>query len=52
MENGRSVTRTRQVRKTRWSYARGTVYEHFDDVLVLASTSLPKGYAERWSRGI
>jgi DNA-directed RNA polymerase subunit RPC12/RpoP len=46
MENGRSVTRTRQVRKTRWRYASGTVYEHFDDVLVLASTSLPKGYAE------
>jgi predicted RNA-binding Zn-ribbon protein involved in translation (DUF1610 family) len=46
MENGRSVTRTRQVRRTRWRYASGTVYEHFDDVLVLASNSLPKGYAE------
>jgi len=44
--NGRSERRTRQVRKTRWSYASGTVSEHFDDVLVLASRSLPKGYAE------
>jgi DNA-directed RNA polymerase subunit RPC12/RpoP len=44
--NGRSERRTRQVRKTRWSYASGVVYEHFDDVLVLASNSLPKGYAE------
>ncbi len=44
--NGRSEHRTRQVRKTRWSYASGTVYEHFDDVLVLASQSLPKGHAE------
>jgi DNA-directed RNA polymerase subunit RPC12/RpoP len=44
--NGRSERRTRQVRKTRWSYASGTVFEHFDDVLVLASHSLPKGYAE------
>ncbi len=45
-ENGRHVTRTRQVRKTRWRSASGTVYEHFDDVLVLASNSLPKGHAE------
>lgn len=44
--NGRSERRTRQVRRTRWRYASGTVYEHFDDVLVLASRSLPKGYAE------
>jgi predicted RNA-binding Zn-ribbon protein involved in translation (DUF1610 family) len=45
-ENGRAVRRTRQVRKTRWRHASGTVYEQFDDVLVLASNSLPKGYAE------
>ncbi len=44
--NGRTQRRTRQVRRTRWSYASGTVYNHFDDVLVLASHSLPKGYAE------
>lgn len=41
MENGRSVTRTRQVRHTRWSGAAGTVENIFDDLLVLASQSLP-----------
>jgi len=40
-ENGRSVTRTRQVRRTRWTHASGTVVVNFDDVLVLASKSLP-----------
>lgn len=45
-ENGRSVRRTRQVRKTRWWPASGTVHNTFDDVLVLASRSLPGGYAE------
>lgn len=44
--NGRSVRRTRQVRKTRWWPASGRVSNHFDDVLVLASRSLPAGYAE------
>jgi LSD1 subclass zinc finger protein len=37
--NGNS--KTRQVRKTRWSSASGTVYNKFDDVLVCASASLP-----------
>lgn len=46
MENGRRVTRTRQVQKIRWYPASGTVRKFFDDVLVLASTSLPKGYGE------
>jgi predicted RNA-binding Zn-ribbon protein involved in translation (DUF1610 family) len=41
MENGRSVTRTRQVQRTRWWPASGTVEESFDDVLVLATRSLP-----------
>lgn len=35
-------TKTRQVRKVRWSYASGHVDHFFDDVLVLASESLPK----------
>lgn len=39
--NGQSVTRTRQVRRTRWSWASGRVFNRFDDVLVLASQSLP-----------
>ena len=44
--NGRSVSRTRQVRRTRWYPASGVVWNLFDDVLVLASRSLPKERAE------
>ncbi|GMV98992.1 MAG: hypothetical protein AMXMBFR84_01320 [Candidatus Hydrogenedentota bacterium] len=44
--NGKSVRRTRQVRKTRWRSASGTVSNAFDDVLVVASQSLPRQYAE------
>ncbi len=40
-ENGKSVTRTRQVQKTRWISVSGTVSNDFDDVLVNASKSLP-----------
>jgi len=45
-ENGRSVTRTRRVRRTRWTPASGTVFNRFDDVLVVASESLPRTYAQ------
>ncbi len=41
-EDGKSVTKTRQVQKTRWHYAAGQVTHAFDDVLVPASESLPK----------
>lgn len=49
----RTVTRngekqTVKVRRTDWSPARGTVRRFFDDVLVLASTSLP----ERFTKGL
>lgn len=44
--NGETVTKTRQVRKTRWYPASGTVFRSFDDVLVVASDSLPRSYAE------
>jgi DNA-directed RNA polymerase subunit RPC12/RpoP len=37
---------TRQVRKVRWSYASGTVHNAFDDLLVLASKSLPEEKAK------
>lgn len=37
---------TRQVRKTRWSRRRGRVARFFDDVLVLASHSLPKRHTD------
>jgi hypothetical protein len=43
-EDGKSVTKTRTV--TDWYYASGTVYHSFDDVLVLASESLPKKNTE------
>jgi DNA-directed RNA polymerase subunit RPC12/RpoP len=46
-ENGRTVTRTRRVRHTRWTHANGVVENGFDDVLILASKSLPKKYADR-----
>lgn len=42
MENGRSVTRTRQVRRTRWHSVSGRVGVNFDDVLILATRSLPQ----------
>jgi predicted RNA-binding Zn-ribbon protein involved in translation (DUF1610 family) len=44
--NGQTVTRTRQVRQTRWSYVSGDVSNQFDDVLVLASQSLPRKLAD------
>ncbi|MGA2230912.1 MAG: hypothetical protein ABSH22_08430 [Tepidisphaeraceae bacterium] len=40
-ENGHPVTRTRQVLRTRWWPASGMVNNHFDDLLVMASSSLP-----------
>jgi len=46
-ENGKSVTRTRQVRHTRWYPAGGTVRNVFDDILVLGSKALPHKQAER-----
>lgn len=44
-EDGKQVTKTRQVQKTRWSFTSGTVDQNFDDVLVLATDSLPRKYA-------
>lgn len=46
-ENGKTVTRTRQVKRTRWYPAHGTVWNAFDDVLVLASRSLPRRLTEK-----
>jgi DNA-directed RNA polymerase subunit RPC12/RpoP len=39
--NGKPVRRTRSVRKTRWYPAAGVVRNRFDDLLVLATRSLP-----------
>jgi len=41
-ENGKSVTKTRQVRKTRWRPVSGTHGEFFDDVQIHASDRLDK----------
>lgn len=42
-ENGQTVTRTRQVVRTRWTPVSGVVENDFDDLLVCASRSLPRG---------
>lgn len=51
--NGKPTTQTRQVRKTRWYPASGTVVDDFNDILIPASTSLPlnnQSSAEPWSK--
>lgn len=45
--NGRMVTQTRHVQKVRWRSANGQVNRFFDDVLVLASRSLPTWMTDR-----
>lgn len=45
-EDGQTVTRTREVQKTRWTSVSGDVNNEFDDVLVVASHSLPKSYTD------
>lgn len=53
-ENGKTVTRTRQVRRTRWTYVSGEVDHFFDDVLVCGSKSLPVkmvGELDPWDIG-
>lgn len=47
IEDGREVERTRTVTKIRWTPAAGQVSRSFDDVLVLASQSLPRAVTER-----
>lgn len=46
MVNGKPSRQSRQVRKTRWRSVSGRVHNRFDDVLVLASNSLPRKYTE------
>ncbi|MFN0113670.1 MAG: TFIIB-type zinc finger domain-containing protein [Paracoccaceae bacterium] len=43
---GRSRTETRQVARIRWTPVSGQVARFFDDVLVLASRSLPKSHTD------
>ncbi len=46
-ENGKTVSKTRQVRKIRWRRVSGRVAKFFDDILVLASKSLPKRFTDQ-----
>lgn len=46
-ENGQTVSKTRQVRKTRWTSVRGQVNHFFDDVLIPASKTLPEKYLRK-----
>lgn len=45
-ENGQTVTKTRQVQRTRWEHAWGRRSDDFDDVLVCASQGLPRDLAD------
>lgn len=44
--NGRQQRVAQQVRRVRWSRAQGRVARDFDDVLVLASSSLPRRFTD------
>ncbi len=44
--NGRSQRVAQQVMRTRWTAVSGRVAREFDDVLVLASTSLPRRFTD------
>jgi predicted RNA-binding Zn-ribbon protein involved in translation (DUF1610 family) len=47
VEDGKEVTREREVRKTRWYPASGTVQNGFDDVVVVGSTNIPQKLSDR-----
>ena len=47
MEKGKMVVKTRTVTKIRWNNVSGHVDNIFDDVLVVASKSLPQEYVEK-----
>jgi DNA-directed RNA polymerase subunit RPC12/RpoP len=48
-ENGQTVTRTREVRRTRWEPAWGSRFDHYDDVLVCGSRGMPENLVDRFS---
>lgn len=43
-EDGKPVTKTRQVKKTRWHLTSGNVQKNFNDILIAATKSIPKEY--------
>jgi hypothetical protein len=49
-ENGKSVTKTRQVRKVRWVPASGRRHDVYDDWLVCASRGVPPDLEDRVGR--
>ncbi|HEX2936304.1 MAG TPA: hypothetical protein VHO72_13205 [Bacteroidales bacterium] len=46
-ENGKTVTRQRPVTRTNWTFVAGNVRHFFDDVLVIASNTLPRAKTEK-----
>jgi len=46
-ENGQTVEKTREVREISWTIVSEQVNNSFDDILVVASNSLPVKYAEK-----
>jgi DNA-directed RNA polymerase subunit RPC12/RpoP len=48
-ENGESVTRSRQVQRTRWESAWGRRDDDYDDTLVCASKGLPSELVEKFT---
>ncbi len=46
-ENGKAVTKTRTVTRTNWMSVSGHVDKDFDDVLSVASKTLPREYIEK-----
>lgn len=48
-ENGQSVTRTRQVQRTRWESASGYRQDDYEDVLVCAGKGLPDALVDKFS---
>ncbi|MBN1619128.1 hypothetical protein JW890_00235 [candidate division WOR-3 bacterium] len=47
VESGKKVTKKKKVKKTKWQEVRGKIKKIFDDILVFASKSLPKRFAEK-----
>ncbi len=44
IENGKTVTKTRMERRTRWTPVSGVIVNSFNDILVLGTRSLPTRY--------
>jgi DNA-directed RNA polymerase subunit RPC12/RpoP len=49
VENGETVTRTREVQRTRWEPAWGWRQDFYDDVLVCGSKGLPANLVDKFS---